>query len=220
MLRHTCITIAESNPQKLKKTTKLALKKSKFVEIRFDFLTPSKIPDALDAIKKDLRRCVCTLRAQKEGGKFSGTEKNRLSILKLIAEYNPFLLDVEYNTLKKSPSFLRYLKTSKTDLLVSWHDFKKTPSLKFLYNQAKQMRRYSNNIKIVTTAKTISDSAKILALYNSISKTNLIAFAMGDYGRFSRILCVYLGSPYTYVTLGKAIAPGQFSLDEVKSFLN
>ena len=26
-----------------------------------------------------------------------------------------------------------------------------------------------------------------------------------------------LGSPYTYVSLGKPIAPGQFSVDEVKS---
>jgi 3-dehydroquinate dehydratase len=43
---------------------------------------------------------------------------------------------------------------------------------------------------------------------------------MGDYGRISRILCLYLGSPYTYVSLGKAIAPGQFSVDEVKKIIN
>jgi len=42
---------------------------------------------------------------------------------------------------------------------------------------------------------------------------------MGDFGRISRILCLYLGSPFTYVSLGKAIAPGQFSLTEVKSIV-
>jgi len=42
---------------------------------------------------------------------------------------------------------------------------------------------------------------------------------MGDHGRMSRILCLYLGSPYTYVSLGKPIAPGQFSLNEVKSIV-
>ncbi|HXV51339.1 MAG TPA: type I 3-dehydroquinate dehydratase [Nitrosopumilaceae archaeon] len=35
----------------------------------------------------------------------------------------------------------------------------------------------------------------------------------------SRILCLFLGSPYTYVSLGKPIAPGQFSLDEIKSII-
>ena len=40
---------------------------------------------------------------------------------------------------------------------------------------------------------------------------------MGEIGKHSRILCLYLGSPFTYVSFGKPIAPGQFSLDEVKS---
>jgi 3-dehydroquinate dehydratase-1 len=40
---------------------------------------------------------------------------------------------------------------------------------------------------------------------------------MGNFGKMSRLLCLLLGSPYTYVSLGKPIAPGQFSLDEVKS---
>ncbi|MFQ6025089.1 MAG: type I 3-dehydroquinate dehydratase, partial [Nitrosopumilaceae archaeon] len=189
-------------------------------EIRFDFLDPNKVPDALELVKKDLKRCVCTLRLAKEGGKFSGKENSRISILKLISEYSPFLLDVEYTAISKSSNLHRYLKNSKTDLLVSWHDFEKTPSLNFLNTQAKKIRRYSKNVKIVTTARTISDSAKVLSLYKSVSDINLIAFAMGDYGRFSRILCIYLGSPYTYVTLGRPVAPGQFSLDEVKSFLN
>lgn len=216
----TCVTIAESNIPRLKKNLRKALKKTNFAELRLDYLSPNKVPHALEAVKKDLRRCVCTLRLSKEGGKFSGSEKNRVSILKLIAEYNPLLLDVEYTTLTKSDGLLRYIRNSKTNLLVSWHDFKKTPSLNFLNAQAKKMRKYSKNIKIVTTANGVGDSARILSLYKSLSNTNLIAFAMGDYGRFSRILCVYLGSPYTYVSLGKPIAPGQFSLDEVKSFLN
>ena len=42
---------------------------------------------------------------------------------------------------------------------------------------------------------------------------------MGEQASFSRILCLYLGSPFTYVSLGKAIAPGQFSLNEMKTFV-
>jgi len=48
----------------------------------------------------------------------------------------------------------------------------------------------------------------------------LIAFAMEDRGRVSRILSMYLGSPFTYVSLGKPIAPGQFSVDDVNKIIN
>ena len=216
----TCISIAESSPNKIKIKLKAALKKSDYIEIRLDFLKIEQVPIALEIIKKDLNRIVCTLRPKTEGGKFSGTEKERISIIKLIAEYSPFLLDIEYNTLKKNKELLKYLKTTKTKLLVSWHDFKKTPKSIELKKQINQMSKFSSNVKIVSTAKSTEDATRMLELYSKKGKNNLISFAMGDAGRISRILCLYLGSPYTYVSLGKAVAPGQFSVDEVNKIIN
>ena len=83
-----------------------------------------------------------------------------------------------------------------------------------------QMIKFSLNVKIVTTAKSVNDSTRILQLYSKKGSNNLIAFAMGDKGKISRILCLYLGSPYTYVSLGKPIVSGQFSVDEVKKIIN
>jgi len=218
MANKTCVTLAEPTPSKLRSLLKKTLRRSDYVELRLDFMKPSMVPRALNLVKRDLKRCICTLRPKSEGGKFSGGEKNRISILKLVAEYNPHLLDVEYNTIRKNKDLRQYLKRSKTDLLVSWHDFKKTPNSTSLKKMANQMFKFSKNIKIVTTARSIGDSAKVLSLYKNVPKNgNLVAFAMGDYGRMSRILCTQIGSPYTYVSLGKPIAPGQFSLDEVKS---
>lgn len=218
MVNRTCVTLAESSPAKLRSRLTQALKRSDYAELRFDFMESIKVPLALNLVKKDLKRCICTLRPKSEGGKFSANEKNRISILKLIAEYDPYLLDVEFNTIRKNKELRQYLKRTKTDLLVSWHDFKKTPDDNSLRKMLSQMSRFSKNIKIVTTARTIGDSMKVLSLYRNIPKNhNLIAFAMGDSGRMSRILCTNLGSPYTYVSLGKPVAPGQFSLDEVKS---
>jgi 3-dehydroquinate dehydratase-1 len=180
-------------------------------------MEPNKVPIALNLVKKHLSRCICTLRPRSEGGKFSSSEKNRISILKLIAEYNPYLLDVEYNTVRKNKALRQYLKKTKTNLLISWHDFTKTPSISYLKTTKKKMAKFSKNVKIVTTARSIKDTLDILSLYKFQNNTNLIAFAMGDYGRMSRILCTHLGSPYTYVSLGKPVAAGQFSLDEIKS---
>ena len=216
----TCVSIAENSPKKIKIKLKIALKKSDYVEVRLDFLKIEQIPNALEIIKKDLNKIICTLRPTTEGGKFPGNEKERISIIKLIAEYNPFLLDIEFNTLKKDKKLVKYLKSTKTKLLVSWHDFKKTPKSSELKNKIRQMNKFSSNVKIVSTAKSTEDATRMLEMYSKKGRTNLISFAMGDAGKLSRILCLYLGSPYTYVSLGKAVAPGQFSVDEVNKIIN
>ena len=213
----TCVSIGEKNPKKLKIILKKALSKSDFAEIRFDYLKKSDIPIVLENSKKNLSRCVCTLRPKSEGGLFIGKEDERKSILRLIAEYNPFLLDVEFNTIQKDKRLESYLKKSKSKLLISWHDFKKTPNESQLKSRFKKMGKFSNVIKIVTVAKNVSDTSRLLSLYSIKSKNKMVAFCMGDQGKFSRILCLHLGSPFTYVSLGKAIAPGQFSVDEIKS---
>ena len=202
---------------KLIAETKRALRRSDYAELRLDFLNPSQIPSCLIKARPYLSRCICTVRPKSEGGKFQGSEQERISIIKLVSEYSPHLLDVEYNTLQRNKKLYQYLKQGRTNILVSWHDFAKTPSEQTLRLMAKKMSRFSKNVKVVTTAKTISDTLRVLNLYKGARKENLIAFAMGDYGRMSRILCTRLGSPFTYVSLGKPVAPGQFSLDEMKS---
>jgi len=220
MSTKVCVTIAKSNPRKIVKEIRNALTDSDYVEIRLDFLKPNQIPFCLTLSKKYLSRCICTVRPTTEGGKFQGTEQERISILKLVSEFEPYLLDVEYNTLRKNKRLQKYLKSSGTNILVSWHDFKKTPNERVLKLMLQKMSKFSNNIKIVTTAKTIGDTIRVLSLYkNHTKKINLVSFAMGDYGRMSRILCTKLGSPYTYVSIGKPVAPGQFSLKEMKNIL-
>jgi len=174
MAYKTCISIGENTPNKIRTKLKVALKKSDYVEIRLDFLKSEQIPKTLEIIKKDLNKVVCTLRPKTEGGKFTGNEKERISIIKLIAEYNPFLLDIEFNTLNKNKELFRYLKSTKTQLLVSWHDFKKTPKNSELKNKIKQMSKFSINVKIVSTAKSTDDSTRMLELYSNKGKNNLI----------------------------------------------
>ena len=220
MKYRTCVSIGEKNPKKVKSVLKKALSKSDYAEIRFDFLKKSDIPIVLEDIKKNLSRCVCTLRPKSEGGLFVGKEDERKSILRLIAEYNPYLLDVEFNTIQKDKKLATYLKKSKSKMLISWHDFKRTPNESQLRAKFNKMKKFSDVVKIVTVAKSVSDASRLLSLYSVKSKSKTIAFCMGEQGKFSRILCLHLGSPFTYVSLGKAIAPGQFSVDEIKSLEN
>ena len=213
----TCVSIGEKNPKKLKNVLKKALLKSDFAEIRFDYLKKADIPIVLEDIKKSLSRCVCTLRPRSEGGVFIGKEDERRLILRLIAEYNPFLLDVEFNAIQKDKKLASYLRKTKCKLLISWHDSKKTPNESQLKAKFNKMAKFSDIVKIVTVANSVSDASRLLSLYSIKSENETIAFCMGEQGKFSRILCLHLGSPFTYVSLGKAIAPGQFSLREIKS---
>jgi len=161
MTYKTCVTIAEKNPKELLQVLKTALKKSDYAEIRFDFLKPSQIPEVLELVKKKMKRCVCTLRPTSEGGKFSGKEGERISTIKLIAEYNPYLLDVEFNTLRKNKKLKNYIKNTNTNILVSWHDFKKTPNSIVLKKLLINMKKFSKFIKIVTTSRSNNDASRI-----------------------------------------------------------
>ena len=168
----TCVSIAENNPKKLSAIVKKVLKKSDFAEIRFDYLRPKDVPFALELVKKQLQKCVCTLRPKNEGGKFTGSENERKSIMKLIAEYNPLLLDVEFNLLQKDKKFLKSIKNSKTRILVSWHSFENTPNIKNLNKKLRDMKKFSNYVKIVTMAKTVNDAINVLSLYTTTQPQN------------------------------------------------
>ncbi|MEM3172128.1 MAG: type I 3-dehydroquinate dehydratase, partial [Candidatus Nitrosotenuis sp.] len=117
----TCATVAESTPRRVLAVVSDALKKSDYVEIRFDFLKPEKVPEALHLVRRYLGRCVCTLRPKSEGGRFEGSEEERISILKLIAEYGPYLLDVEFSTISKNMRLRNYIRSTGSEILVSWH---------------------------------------------------------------------------------------------------
>lgn len=193
-----------------------ALKVSEYAEVRFDYLDPADMPPALDAIRGRMRRVVGTLRPRKEGGRFAGTESERLLGLATIAAARPFLLDVEYAALKGSPMLAGYLRRGRTRILVSWHDFESTPRSDKLRRIMLGMSGYSRYVKMACMAKKPEDVSRMLNMYAAKGDTNLIAFSMGDLGKASRILCLLLGSPYTYASLGAPVAPGQMDIGSVK----
>ena len=214
-MRHqTCVTLACGTPEELCSKLGLALSESEYAELRLDYLRPGDVVAALDSCREMLGRCVCTLRPKTEGGRFGGTEAERRTLLARIAGYEPYLLDVEYETLRGDPDLAASLAGGP--ILVSWHDFADTPDAESLASQLKRMAEYSVHVKIATMARAAEDPARVLSLYALADGISLIAFCMGDLGRISRLACLYLGAPFTYVSLGKAVAPGQYSLKEVR----
>ncbi len=152
--------------------------------------------------------------------------------------------------------FLEYIKVyaqvNGTKLIVSYHNFEGTPSYRELVQIADVCRRKGADIvKIVTTANTITDAVTTLSLYkldwwaaevrtNNYSEkkdVQLLAFSMGETGKFTRYLSLKLGAPYTYCAFGEydgegdnhgnglqpinggATAPGQYTMAQMEKLL-
>ena len=208
----TCVTIARRTPKGMLTALQGALGVSRYAELRLDFLKPGHVPDALKMCRRHLKRCVCTIRPESQGGMFAESEASRRDLLRLASGYEPYRLDVEYDTIRRG----KLAADLGAGILVSWHDFEKTPDAGALLQKMRRMSGYSAHVKMVATARTAMDASRILSLYGAAGDTELIAFCMGDMGKISRLVCLYLGAPYTYVSLGRAVAPGQYSLAEIK----
>ncbi|HEX9678463.1 type I 3-dehydroquinate dehydratase [Nitrososphaera sp.] len=212
-----CVSIAEESVGKVKEQMKLAFEAgADFVEVRFDFLKPGEVMAAVDLIGEDRGRCVFTLRSKSQGGRFSGTEAERMRILRRLAEARPMLVDVEIETLRANDNLADYLELASIPTLVSWHDFDKTPSNEELSPILTEMRIFSTYVKVVTTAQSIDDSLGLMGLYESAVGVHPIIFAMGEAGVLTRILSVFYGAPYAYAALDKAVAPGQLTLTQMR----
>ena len=213
-----CVSIAAYDIEQLKRQINQAFNYgADYVEIRFDFLNLSDMDQAMSIANTINKKAVYTLRAPNEGGRFKGSISERIALLKKLSNSKPMLLDVELNTIKYNTYLADYLKEQNISLLISWHDFEKTPPDAELTKVLYEMRTYSQNIKMVTTAQTTVDSLRLLDLYENASGLNLIAFAMGDAGVISRVLCVVIGNaPFTYASIEKAISPGQLTIKQMR----
>lgn len=209
-----CVSLATDSAVKLPTLITSAFQReADFVEIRFDHTIYREIDHVLDMTSKIKNTAIFTLRSKEEGGFFEGSDRERISLLEKMAMTRPMLLDIEISTLKKEKGFRKFLLENRIPILVSSHDFTKTSDTPTLLKKFEDMRNYSNYVKMVTTARSIEDNFKLLSLYDNNDNSRLIAFAMGEHGILSRILCnLYGDSPFTYASLGKPLAPGQLDI--------
>jgi 3-dehydroquinate dehydratase I len=217
-LSKVCVSITSSAPEDLKSQIMRAFSYgADFVEIRFDFLMPADMQESLKIVESITNRAVFTLRSVQQNGKFIGKNEDRIFWLKQLALSQPMLLDVELHTLRGNDDLVDFFTEQKTRMLVSWHDFIKTPTRSELLDLLGEMRIYSNYVKLVTTARNVEDCIQILDLYKVVTELNLISFAMGELGILSRILCtIYGNAPFTYAALDAPFVSGQLTIQQMR----
>jgi 3-dehydroquinate dehydratase/shikimate dehydrogenase len=180
------------------------------LELRIDYLADPDLKKLLTARKKPV---IITNRKNDEGGKFPGTEAERIQLLEEAVRLGAEHIDLEWSC---GPKVLQHFKEltreTKTRIISSWHNFQETPkNLGELYTSIKSAG--ADIIKIVTHAKSINDNLKIFDLICRAQEDNqqIIALCMGPQGEISRVLALLLGAYLTFGSLqkGKESAPGQ-----------
>lgn len=159
---------------------------------------------------------IATCRVAGDG---NGTWKEAEAKLQTAIEAGAAFIDLEIEAPKEIGKRLRRsCGEYGTRMIRSCHFFDKTPSSEELSLTAERCRKFGGEIaKVVAMASGEEDIERILSLYDGYEEGRLVAFAMGEAGRSSRLECLRLGAPFTYAALSEeeAAAPGQWAYQEM-----
>ncbi len=150
------------------------------------------------------------------------TDNERFEMYRFATEKKAHYIDVEIET---SSKFLEDIKeiisNTRTELILSYHNFEYTPSftdLKLIMDQCKS--KGADVIKIATMVNNYVNAADLLSLYREDGRKVIIG--MGEKGKIVRVASVFMGAEFTFASPDKDqyTAPGQLSVKEMEYIYN
>ncbi len=200
-----CATIINDDLPSIKKVVPLV----DLFEVRFDL-----IGEGWQRLVPYLGKpwIACNRRVE-EGGYWQGSEPERVAELLKSLELGGDIIDIELATGNLEKTMGQVKKRSKC--LLSYHNLKETPSLEEMRTiLRRQLAAGADICKLVTTARRFEDNLSVLQLISDFPQASVVAFAMGNMGVSSRILCPLVGGNFIYASIeeGKKSAPGQITV--------
>ncbi|PYY01059.1 MAG: shikimate dehydrogenase [Acidobacteria bacterium] len=218
-LRHRlprlCVALFASSPSELMEKIEHAANENSLLELRLDYLSkPALLLPKLKefgGFHRDIL-LIATCRRAANGGKFRGTVASQLEILLKAAAAGCQLVDIEMESAKALKANDIEKLRQQAGLMISFHDFRGTKKLEETWEQMHEFP--ADYIKIVSTAKSLSDNVKMMRLLEQRSDlVSTVGVCMGERGIISRILNVRFGSAFTFASAeaGAETAPGQMT---------
>ena len=191
-----------------------------------------KVTDVIDCLDllEELRLVIgdvpliFTCRIDREGGFQKIPQDIRLElIIAGIESGNVDIVDIE---LDNEDSFIETVRKSGVDnevnLILSHHNFSKTPDEAFIYNTLMKARQRGADIaKLAAMPKNYAD---VLTLMNATNRARnegvevpLVTISMGSEGAISRLAGGLFGSDITFGVGSKSSAPGQIPIADLKT---
>src|SRR5467141_5446445 len=215
-LRRICAVVAASTADEMSKMVRSALKQTRTIELRLDWLSSdaerARFLGGLAAGQPRNATFLATCRRREGGGKFAGAVDRELYWLIQAREAGCQWCDLEVETLRKLPGQSVREYPVPPRVLLSVHDFERTPDLPRRMNPP--AHGGVDAVKIAAEARTIHDSVRLLSLARN--SKSFVAVPMGEAGLPARILALREGSALAYAPVAAATAPGQVSLDDMK----
>jgi 3-dehydroquinate dehydratase-1 len=220
----------------LDSSKKAAEKGTDILEVRLDLLGIRDLERAAETIreiKSETRLpVIVTNRSGEEGGKWEGEEKERAGLLTGLLSFKdgpdkdgPDAVDIELSADREErDKVIKAAKDHGKTVIVSSHDFLKTPSLQEMRTILEEMFLAGADIaKLAVMPQSMEDVLNLLrvTLDFRVAGKSVCAIAMGRQGKHTRVVAPLYGSVLTYASIesGEAAAPGQLPVDEVKKIM-
>ncbi|HEY7302657.1 MAG TPA: shikimate dehydrogenase [Bryobacteraceae bacterium] len=182
-----------------------------FLEFRLDYLEDPVA--AVEFVRKFHARypeasVLATCRRKEAHGHYSGSIEQQLAVLSAAANAGAGFLDLEIESAELLKAKIAELRESAC-VIVSFHDFQKTPALDTVLRRLKRIP--ADVYKIATTANKPNDNLRLIEFMRAHRGEPLVALAMSEIGLLTRVLGPSLGSLYTYAAplAAKGTATGQ-----------
>ncbi|MGD2014885.1 MAG: type I 3-dehydroquinate dehydratase [Desulfobacterales bacterium] len=176
---------------------------------------------ALQALKAAMGSIplIFTCRIHVEGGFKKISQETRLELITTaVGSGNVEIVDVE---ICNEPAFIEKVKkttqTGNAKLILSYHNFDKTPDETFIYD--KLLRAQDLGADIAKLAVMPKDYADVLTLLGATLKARtgrvnvpIVTMSMGPEGQVTRVAGGLFGSDLTFAVGKEASAPGQIPI--------
>ena len=181
----------------------------------------------LEGLRKQLQNKILlfTFRTKKEGGEQELSEEEYFNLNKFAAETKLVdLIDLElFSRNDKLEFYMNEIHKSGCKVIVSNHDFQKTPEESEIVSRLSRMEQAGGDIlKIAVMPQSPQDVVTLLSATCKASQLlvqPVVTMSMSKLGAVSRITGEVFGSALTFGTVGEASAPGQIPVKQLTEYL-
>jgi len=180
------------------------------VEVRLDLLKLH--PEKIEILAMQCRQWIATCRPG------NLTDRERTVLLAASIRSGATYVDIEYEAESAyRQTLIDLAKQYQCKIIISYHNFETTPDTDTLNRIIRHSEVMGADcVKIAVTANSPADCSRIMALYGQ--HNHIVAFAMGDAGKITRIAAPFLGAEFTFASVDEThlTAPGQLTASQMK----
>jgi len=191
-----CITIAEKTLEEALAASKRAAEKSPdLIEVRFDHINPP--ADDLTRFKDIAVPKIATLRSASQGGKFTGSDREKSVLLRRAIKAGFKVVDIESD----SPLLPRAQREFRgAEIICSYHDQQLTPETSRIIEILVSNAARGNVTKAAFKVNSIHDILSIMdaAMLFSSTEKDFILIGMGELGEITRVCAGRMRCTFTY----------------------